>query len=139
MKTLIQKINIPEFFEGWKQDQNEGSFTNNEKNCCFGARLAFIFLSCDPKYDSIFNEIDSFLDYYKVGESWFYNQAEKLGFSKSEVNWAFYLAGTGTTCPFNGASWSLPCNQVLQNLQKMEKPPTKEQYISALKQNGHFE
>jgi len=77
-------------------------------------------------------------DERNVGESWFYSQAAKLGFSESQVNRAFYVAGA-THLPLSQEMWRLPAKQVLQNLQNMEKPPTKEQFYAALKENGHID
>jgi len=125
MRKLIEKINIPEFFDGWDQDQGRGEFKNpySHERCCFGARLSYFFL----KLKDI-----GFKKEYQAGRDWFYNQTEKLGWSQNQVNYAFYMCGADLN-PFGVRAWRLPCKQVLQNLQKMEKPPTKEQFINLCK------
>jgi len=124
MRKLIEKINTPEFFDGWTQDQNIGNASNK---CCFGARIIFLFREVRNEYQKCYSD-------YLIARDWFYKQAAKLGWSFPEVNRAFYVAGA-THLPFGEQEWRLSAKQVLQNLQKMEKPPTQNETFKYAKQH----
>jgi len=131
MKQLIQKINTPEFFDGWIQDQNEDKeieyFLDSPFHCSFGTRITWLF-----RNNREFSSLENFNDLF--GETWFYDEASELGWSEVEVNFAFYVAGA-SPYPFSTEKWRLPCKKVLNNLLAMEKPPTEKEVIYFAKKN----